>query len=86
MVVYKAFKYFDLNDSGTVDRHEFMKAIERIGMWMHNQKQINVIFDYYDVDANGGLDYYEFIGKIYKVDSKVPRNKMNLSGLTFRIK
>ena len=28
----KAFKYFDLNDNGTVEPEEFAKAIEKIGI------------------------------------------------------
>ena len=28
----KAFKYFDLNDNGTVEPDEFAKAIEKIGI------------------------------------------------------
>lgn len=32
MVLQKAFKYFDLNNSGDVDPNEFQKAIEKIGI------------------------------------------------------
>jgi Ca2+-binding EF-hand superfamily protein len=31
-VLKKAFKYFDLNDNGTVEPEEFAKAIEKIGI------------------------------------------------------
>jgi hypothetical protein len=31
-VLMKAFKYFDLNDNGTVEPEEFAKAIEKIGI------------------------------------------------------
>tara|TARA_B110000305_G_C19382634_1_gene610459 strand:+ start:513 stop:851 length:339 start_codon:yes stop_codon:yes gene_type:complete len=31
-VLMKAFKYFDLNDNGTVEPDEFAKAIEKIGI------------------------------------------------------
>jgi len=31
-VLLKAFKYFDLNDNGTVEPDEFAKAIEKIGI------------------------------------------------------
>ncbi len=31
-VLMKAFKYFDLNDSGEVEPDEFAKAIEKIGI------------------------------------------------------
>jgi len=38
VVLHKAFKYFDLNDNGTVDIHEFMKALEKVGVWIDNPK------------------------------------------------
>lgn len=31
-VLMKAFKYFDLDNSGAVDPNEFAKAIEKIGI------------------------------------------------------
>ena len=31
-VLQKAFKYFDLNNNGTVEPEEFAKAIEKIGI------------------------------------------------------
>jgi Ca2+-binding EF-hand superfamily protein len=31
-VLTKAFKYFDLNNNGTVEPEEFAKAIEKIGI------------------------------------------------------
>lgn len=37
-VLMKAFKYFDLNDSGSVEPDEFAKAIEKIGIQIPTQK------------------------------------------------
>ena len=31
-VLLKAFKYFDLNNNGTVEPDEFAKAVEKIGI------------------------------------------------------
>lgn len=33
----KAFKYFDLNNNGTVEADEFAKAIEKIGIMIPTQ-------------------------------------------------
>jgi Ca2+-binding EF-hand superfamily protein len=41
-VLMKAFKYFDLNNNGTVEPEEFAKAIEKIGI-MIPTKQVSVI-------------------------------------------
>jgi len=42
-VLKKAFKYFDLNDNGTVEPDEFAKAIEKIGIQIPT-KQVSVCF------------------------------------------
>lgn len=39
----KSFKYFDLNDNGTVEPDEFAKAIEKIGI-MIPTKQVSYRF------------------------------------------
>jgi Ca2+-binding EF-hand superfamily protein len=36
-IMRKAFKYFDLNDNGTVEPDEFSKAIEKIGIQIPTQ-------------------------------------------------
>ena len=40
-VLQKSFKYFDLNNNGTVEPEEFAKAIEKIGI-MIPTKQVNI--------------------------------------------
>ena len=42
-VLVKSFKYFDLNDNGTVEPDEFAKAIEKIGI-MIPTKQVSYFF------------------------------------------
>jgi Ca2+-binding EF-hand superfamily protein len=39
-VLLKAFKYFDLNNNGTVEPEEFAKAVEKIGI-MIPTKQVS---------------------------------------------
>lgn len=39
----KSFKYFDLNNNGTVEPEEFAKAIEKIGI-MIPTKQVKRLF------------------------------------------
>lgn len=41
-VLKKAFKYFDLNDNGTVEPEEFAKAIEKIGIQIPT-KQVSCV-------------------------------------------
>lgn len=44
-VLLKAFKYFDLNNNGTVEPEEFAKAIEKIGI-MIPTRQVSHSSDY----------------------------------------
>lgn len=47
----KSFKYFDLNDNGTVEPDEFAKAIEKIGI-MIPTKQVSNVFLYFSKNFN----------------------------------
>jgi Ca2+-binding EF-hand superfamily protein len=40
-VLKKSFKYFDLNDNGTVEPDEFAKAIEKIGIQIPTKQVSN---------------------------------------------
>merc|ERR1712086_198744 len=56
-VLKKSFKYFDLNDNGTVEPDEFAKAIEKIGIQIPTKADLNTLFSLYDLDGSGALDY-----------------------------
>jgi len=64
-VLLKAFKYFDLNDNGQVEPDEFAKAIEKIGIQIPTQQDLNTLFSLYDADGSGGISYKEFSTAIF---------------------
>ena len=49
----KAFKYFDLDNSGFVDKEEFIKVIDKIGVQIANKEDLLELFNIYDADKNG---------------------------------
>jgi len=59
-VLMKAFKYFDLDNSGMVEPEEFAKAIEKIGIMIPTKQDLQALFKCYDTDGSGGIDYKEF--------------------------
>ena len=61
-VLLKAFKYFDLDNSGNCSKDEFLKAITKIGITGFSEENLLELFDVYDVDGSGELDYKEFVG------------------------
>jgi len=64
-VLMKAFKYFDLNDNGTVEPEEFAKAIEKIGIQIPTKQDLDMLFSIYDVDGSGGISYKEFSDGVF---------------------
>lgn len=64
-ILMKAFKYFDLNNNGTVEPDEFAKAIEKIGIMIPTQQDLQALFSIYDADNSGSLDYKEFSVALY---------------------
>jgi Ca2+-binding EF-hand superfamily protein len=43
-VLMKSFKYFDLNNNGTVEPDEFAKAIEKIGIMIPTRQVSSITF------------------------------------------
>lgn len=65
----KAFKYFDLDNSGECSKDEFHKAIAKIGISGFTEKNLNELFDLYDQEDNGSLSYKELVGAIFSNNS-----------------
>lgn len=78
-VLLKAFKYFDLNDNGQVEPDEFAKAIEKIGIQIPTQKDLDMLFSLYDTDGSGGISYKEFSAGLF---NKGPTNQGMSAGPT----
>lgn len=61
------FKYFDINDKGSVPFSDFMKTLEKIGL-CYPEQQMQPLFRQYDTDKSGSLDYREFSSIIFNGD------------------
>jgi len=59
------FKFFDINNSGSLDINEFRKAIERVGIMIPTQQDLEALFNLYDKDNNGCINYAEFGEAVY---------------------
>jgi len=47
-VLVRSFKYFDLDNSGTIEPEEFAKAIEKIGIMIPTKQDLDALFKIYD--------------------------------------
>mmetsp|Transcript_22533 Transcript_22533/g.31358 ORF Transcript_22533/g.31358 Transcript_22533/m.31358 type:complete len:418 (-) Transcript_22533:180-1433(-) len=56
----KLFQNFDVDKTGTLEIHEFRKAMNSYGLQLPEEAEI-AMFAKFDVDNNGTLDYKEFI-------------------------
>ena len=59
------FKYFDIYDRGCVSFPDFMRAMEKIGLYYTAEEVLPLFESIYDVDANGSLDYKEFSALVF---------------------
>lgn len=64
----KAFKFFDLNNSGGVEPDEFAKAIEKIGIMIPTKQDLDALFNLYDKSGDGSIDYREFATELFGRD------------------
>lgn len=64
-ILVKAFKYFDLDNSGECSKDEWLKALTKIGVTGFTEPKLLELFEAYDEDKSGNLDYKEFTKAIY---------------------
>ena len=60
LMVRETFAMFDENNSGDIDKTEFSKLTEALGLNLNEKKQSEMIRDL-DKEGNGCIDYEEFV-------------------------
>ena len=74
-VLIKAFKYFDLDNTGKCDELGFLKAINKIGITSFEEEELVEIFHLYDEDNTGEIDYREFVSELFANKSLSKKQK-----------
>jgi len=77
----KAFKFFDCDDSGTIDAAEFRRVFKRLNVPLTNA-EANFLFKKYDENGNGKVEFYEFIGQFIPSDMNYNWRKFSSMGRT----
>ena len=76
-VLVRAFKYFDLDNTGKSDLECFLKTINKIGVTSFEEEEIVEIFHIYDTENTGEIDYKEFASELFANKSLSKKQKKN---------
>ncbi|XP_075639970.1 calcium-dependent protein kinase 29-like isoform X2 [Castanea sativa] len=66
--LYKAFKYFDQDDSGFITREELRKAMTQYGMG--DEATIDEVLEDVDTDKDGRINYDEFVAMMRRPEGE----------------
>ena len=64
-VLVRAFKYFDLDNTGLCDMDSFIKTVKKIGVTSFEDSEIIEVFSLYDKEKKNAIDYREFVSEIF---------------------
>ena len=56
----KTFKFFDIQNKGGVNQDQFKRAIEKLGVVVPDNANMDTIFGFYDRSGDGIIDFKEF--------------------------
>ena len=81
VVLLRAFKYFDLQNTGFCSKEIFTKTMLKIGITSLSDIEISELFDQFNPNRDGLLDYKEFVSNLYSnksISSKKKNQNLNL--------
>ena len=65
IVLLRAFKYFDLKNTGFCTREVFTRTMLKIGITGLTEEEISQLFSQFNPNKEGLLDYKEFVSNLY---------------------
>ena len=76
VVLLRAFKYFDLQDTGLCSKEIFTKTMLKIGITSLSDLEISELFEQFNPNKDGLLDYKEFVSNLYSNKSISSKKKV----------
>jgi Ca2+-binding EF-hand superfamily protein len=65
IVLLRAFKYFDLKNTGFCTKDVFTRTMLKIGITSLTEEEISQLFSQFNPNKDGLLDYKEFVSNLY---------------------
>ena len=82
VVLLRAFKYFDLQDTGLCSKEIFTKTMLKIGITSLSDLEISELFEQFNPNKDGLLDYKEFVSNLYSNKSISSKKKLQVPNPT----
>ena len=82
VVLLRAFKYFDLQDTGLCSKEIFTKTMLKIGVTGLSDLEISELFEQFNPNKDGLLDYKEFVSNLYSNKSISSKKKLQVPNPT----
>ena len=78
LLLLKAFKYCDSNDTGKCDQDTFAQALNKVGFYGYTDSELDKLFSLY---SNGQqfLDYKNFIGVLFDNPSLISQEEESVT-------
>ena len=75
IVLLRAFKYFDLKNTGLCTKDVFTRTMLKIGITSLTEDEISQLFSLFNPNKNGLLDYKEFVSNLYSNKSIISKKQ-----------
>ena len=73
-LLFNAFKFYDIDDNGTIRRENWSRVFNRIGLSVFSESELNELFNIFDTNGTGIINYRNFIQNIF---DWTPSNHIN---------
>ena len=73
-LLFNAFKFYDIDDNGTIRRENWTRVFNRIGLSVFSESELNELFNIFDTNGTGIINYRNFIQNIF---DWTPSNQIN---------
>ena len=71
------FKFYDVSNSGTVNKDKWIKTFTKIGLSGFSDKDLEMLFEIYDPNKKGEIDYKHFTMSLYGMADPIPTGQVS---------